>query len=58
MGGRARSTRGSPPAPHWQKRGPAVGGLMDTTHSKDGTRIALDRTSEAPALIHVAPTTT
>ncbi|NYD48899.1 hypothetical protein BJY14_004882 [Actinomadura luteofluorescens] len=31
---------------------------MDTTHSKDGTRIALDRTSEAPALIHVAPTTT
>ncbi|MGC4953112.1 alpha/beta fold hydrolase [Actinomadura citrea] len=26
---------------------------MDTTHSKDGTRIAIDRTGEGPALIHV-----
>ncbi|GAA2265160.1 hypothetical protein GCM10010402_21100 [Actinomadura luteofluorescens] len=58
MGGRARSTRGPLPRRLWQKRGPAVGGLKDTTHSKDGTRTALDRTSEAPALIHVAPTMT
>lgn len=26
---------------------------MDTTHSKDGTRIAIDRTGAGPALIHV-----